>query len=143
MKRMIHAAAASVLFLVIVIGCDALRSLIVPSTVTVRFVNRAGASVDVSMRYSDIEDITKSLLEVVGTQRESTIAAFDEGDLGPFECEEFRAVMIDDADLNVLGDVDGSTGAFRDGEDFNCGDTLVFTFTSPSAFVLDIAFDSR
>lgn len=143
MKWYVWTVAVGALCITALLGCDALRFIITPTTVTVRLRNLTAASVDVSMRFSEVEDIPKALLETLGEQRERTVAALTDRDVGPFDCDEFRAVMIDDADLNVIGDVDESTDVFRNDDDFNCGDILVFTFRSPNPLDLAISFSTR
>ena len=63
------------------------------------------------------------------------------------DCDDLQAIMIEDADLQVLGGLitpDADTDVLRDGSDFGCGDTLTFTFSHPDiALSLNIAFDAR
>jgi len=42
------------------------------------------------------------------------------------DCDNLQAIIISDADLEVVGEED--TGTLRDGDDFGCGDTIIFTF---------------
>jgi hypothetical protein len=42
--------------------------------------------------------------------------------------------MIDDADLQIVGGIgpETDTRVYRDGDDFNCGDSITFTFDHPT-----------
>ena len=45
-------------------------------------------------------------------------------------CDDLQAIMIEDADLQIIGGIgpEANTDVLRDGDDFGCGDTIVFTF---------------
>jgi len=112
-------------------GCDALMDIVLPSTVTVLLVNDSSDfDVDVTLFYHDDEDVLEPILTEVGTEREFTI---EPGGMTTFirNCDDLQAIVIDDADLRVLGGVgpETSSDVLRMGEDFECGDQIVFTFT--------------
>ena len=59
-------------------------------------------------------------------------------------CDDLQAIVIHDADLGVVGDVDDSSDVLVDGTDFNCGDTITFTFSHADVVLpidLDIGVD--
>lgn len=119
-------------------GCDALMDILLPSTVTVLLVNDSSDfDVDVTLFYHDDEDVLGLILPEVGTEREFTI---EPGGTAMFirDCDDLQAIVIDDADLRVLGGVgpETSSDVLRMGEDFECGDEIVFTFTH-SGILLD------
>ena len=45
-------------------------------------------------------------------------------------CDDLQAIVVGDADLNVLGGLgpDASSDVLRDGTDFGCGDEIQFIF---------------
>jgi len=47
-------------------------------------------------------------------------------------CDDLQAVVIEDADLRIIGGIGPETDSdvLRDGDEFGCGDTVTFTFTS-------------
>jgi hypothetical protein len=53
------------------------------------------------------------------------------------DCDQLQAIVIDDTDLMVIGQLgpETDTDVLRDGDDFGCGDTLVFTFDHGPLFV--------
>lgn len=117
--------------LLLLAGCDTISGLIGPTHVTVILVNAVDSfPVDVKVRYDDIQEIPELLLEQTGTELNYTVAA---GDSVTFTrpCDDLQAIMIEDADLLVLGGLgpETSSSVQRDGDDFSCGDTLVFTFS--------------
>jgi hypothetical protein len=125
-------------------GCDALADLIGPTRVTVVLVNAVDDfSVEATVIYDDIQEIPEAVLLETGEQLEYTIAA---GDSVTFSrpCDELQAIMIEDADLLVLPGIgpETSSDVQRDGDDFSCGDTLVFTFTG-GATDLNVSVSTR
>lgn len=134
MKR----AIAHCVVLAGVCGCDALNIILDPR-VTVTLVNASDYPVDVTMFVSDDQEILESLLvdEGVGEKLLYTLAA---GQTVSFSrpCDELQAMIIEQAELNValgLGP-EANTDVLRDGDDFSCGDEVVFTFDH-SAQILD------
>ena len=125
-------------------GCDAvdnaadileeLVDLIDLSETTVTVVNASDTfRVDGEFRFDSPQELPRFLLEEFGARVEF--------DLGPGErisfsedCDDLQAILLDDADLRVaLGispDVDSDV--LRDGDDFGCGDEIIFTFTHPA-----------
>jgi len=110
-------------------GCDAVSSLIGATSVTVELVNNGDYPVDATMFYYDDQDVIEELLTEIGDEVKRSVAA---GETTSFsrDCDKFQAFMLEDADLRVLGDLgpEASTDVFRDGDEFNCGDTIVLTF---------------
>lgn len=117
-----------------------LGSLTNNKSVTVELVNASpDFDVDVQLFYGDEQDTIESLLTNFGTEVEQIIGP---GETYRFtrDCEDLQAIIIEDADLRVLSGLgpEDSTDVLRDGTDFSCGDTLVFTFDH-SAAILDFA----
>ena len=116
-------------FLALVTGCDSLIGLVAPNTTSVRLVNSGDFAIEVVLYIDDNQEIPRALLTELGTRMELTIAP---GDSTTFarDCDELQAIVIDDADLLVIGQVgpEANTDVLRDGDDFRCGDTIVFTF---------------
>ena len=109
-------------------GCDAFP-VIVGDQVMVKLVNDGDYDVDVVIYIDDDQDISKSRLTEDGTKLEYTV---EEGETRTFlrSCDDLQAIIIDDADLQWLGgiELETSTNVLRDGDDFGCRDTIVFTF---------------
>ena len=110
-------------------GCDSLLGLISLNTVTVMLVNTTGFSVDATIQISDREDIGL-ILPNEWDELEETIPP---GATRSFtrNCEDLQAIFIEDADLRLIGGLgpEADTRVYLDGEDFSCGDVIVFTFT--------------
>jgi hypothetical protein len=110
-------------------GCEALVGLLEPTSVTVSLVNTSEYDVDVKVLISDEQDIPEFMFDEVADELEYIVPA---GNVVTFArpCEDLQAIMIDDADLLVLGGLgpETSTDVLRDGDEFSCGSTIVFTF---------------
>ena len=132
--------------LVATAGCDALLGFVLPSTLVVSFVNQSPLfNVDVTLLHHDDDDVLEAILKQIGTEEEFTIGP---GQMTTFlrDCDELQAIMIDDADLRIVGSVgpETDTDVLRMGEDFECGDTLVFTFTHSDAILdFDVSFEAH
>jgi hypothetical protein len=120
-------------------GCGFLIGLVDPPLTTVRLDNNADFNVDVVLYYDNEQDAPRDVLTEVGTRMEFTLTpgqsvSFDR------DCDELQAVVIDNAELVVIGQIGPEAGSEvqRDGSDFNCRDTVVFTFDH-SALLLDFA----
>lgn len=110
-------------------GCEIVLDILQPKIVTVRLVNNGSFDVDVELYISGTQEILESLLTSTGTKIEYTLEA---GETVTFsrDCDDLQAIIIDNADLKVLGGIGPSadTDVLRDGTDFSCGDTITFTF---------------
>jgi hypothetical protein len=117
-------------------GCGAVRTLsgrLGAQQVRVTLVNNGDFPVDVRIRYDDEQDIPEDLLDEVGTEVTFTVPEVGGTQTFARDCGEFQAFRIVRADLDVLGEVGPSadTVVQRDGDDFNCGDSITITFEHP------------
>lgn len=115
-------------------GCGSFGSIfdvLQPSVVTVRLVNtNSSFGVNVELYYGGDQNALEAILTSLGTRREFTIAPNDTA-VFTADCDDLQAIIIANATLRIIGNTgpDTDTGVYRDGTDFNCRDTLVFTFT--------------
>ncbi|MFH0983360.1 MAG: hypothetical protein V2A79_17715 [Planctomycetota bacterium] len=119
-------------------GCDAVRSIIGPSTTSVSMVNNSeDYAVDATLFISDEQDVPEDVLTELGTELTFSIGP---GESTSFtrDCDELQAIIVENAELRVLGGLGPETGTdvLRDGTDFGCGDRIVFTFDH-SELILD------
>lgn len=102
-----------------------------PNQTRVRLVNtNTTLPVSGTLFYGDDQNALEAILTSEGTERQFTLAAGETQEFS-VNCEELQAIIIDDADLQVIGNIGPSqrSDVFRDGDDFNCGDTITFTFS--------------
>lgn len=118
----------SVVVLLTVSGCG-LASLLPPSTTTIRLVNNGQYTVDGKLYYDNQQESIKDLVKLYGTEVHFTIPAGESQTIIK-DCNEIQAVYIDNAKLQTgLLTPDDNTELIRDGTDFNCGDTITYTFS--------------
>ena len=117
------------LCLLSVAGCDALLNPLGLDIVTVKVVNNGDFAIVVEIYYADEQLIPEALLTSTGTQVTLTVQA---GQTETFTraCDDLQAIIVNDADLQVIGGLGPETrgDVLRDGTDFNCHDTITFTF---------------
>lgn len=112
---------------------------------TLVLVNETEFPVNPSVFVSDIdhfiiEGLTESLLTV--SENEQRFGEIFAGEVLEFEydCDDFKAVKAEDAEL-LAGfgiEPEDSTGLLVDDEDFDCGDTVVITYSGGV-----LGFDAR
>ena len=127
--------------LLTVSGCG----LISPDTVTVNLVNNGDFAIEVQIFTHDDQNVLETFIDNVGSEINLSVPA---GQTVSFtrECDALQALIVADADLQILGGLLGpeaGTRVFRDGSDFNCGDTITLTFSHPDlAISLNIDFNA-
>ena len=98
--------------------------------------------VEVTVFIDNEQDLPEDVLTQVGTEIQFTVAA---GEIVTFsrDCDDLQVIIIDDADLRVVGGVgpEAQSDVLRDGDDFSCGDTITFTFDH-SAVIIDFDVSS-
>lgn len=121
------------------LGCEALLGLIQSTTVTVTLVNQSSNfSVETAVIY-DENELPREILvqDGFGIQRDDAIAAGASASF-TLSCNDVESLLLEDADLQVLGglgpDVEGDV--LTQGDDFQCGDEIIYTFTH-SAIIVD------
>ncbi len=95
----------------------------------VRLVNDSSFPVDVTLFYSSRSDDTRPALTTSGNRLEFNIAA---GESASFArpCTELRAIVIENAELRVLGSEgpETETNVLAADGDFGCASTITYTF---------------
>ncbi len=137
--------AAGIVGSLLVAGCGPLSNLLGGSLTTVRLVNDGSYPITVELYIHDDQNVLESLITSVGERITVTVEA-GESETITRDCDDLQAIIITDADLNVLGSIgpETDTGVYRDGSDFNCGDTLVFTFTHSLLLLdFDVSFSQQ
>ncbi len=137
-KRIVSALAVGVVSTMI--GCDLLTSVLLPSTITIELVNESSDfGVEVTLYHDSQQDVPEFLIEEAGTQVDRTVSPGETATI-TLDCDDAQAVVITDADLEVLGGAgpEENTDVLRDNSDFSCGDTIRYTFTHS-----DLLFDFR
>lgn len=142
MNRRTRTVSIALLLLLPLAGCGTLLGLLLSSRVTVLLVNDTDFDVEVSIILDSRQDLPEFLLTETGEQVDMTVPA---GETLSFtrDCDDLQAILIEDADVLLLGGLgpESNTDVLRDGDEFRCGDTIVFTFTQPSILDLNIAID--
>lgn len=130
-------AIAGVALVAGVAGCDALIGLLQPRTVTIRLVNNSDFDVVVEMFTHDDQNVAEFLITEVGDEINRTVGSGETTTIVG-DCDDVQAIIIEDADLQVVGGIgpEANTDVIRDGDDFGCGDTVTFTFDH-SALITD------
>ena len=118
-----------------------------PTTTTIELVNAGSFAVSVTIYIGGSQETTEVLLTTLGTKIEQTVAAGQTATITR-DCDDLQAIIVDDADLQLLGGIgpDANTGVYRDGTDFGCGDTIRFTFSHPAiptSLEIDTTFVNR
>ncbi|MGE0480439.1 MAG: hypothetical protein AB7Q17_08200 [Phycisphaerae bacterium] len=110
-------------------GCGLLLDVVNPPITTVRLVNNSDFDVRVVLFYDDEQDAPRDLLTEFGVRMELTLAP---GETASFtrDCTELQALVIDNAELRIIGQVgpEADTEVLRDGREFDCRDVITFTF---------------
>ena len=118
-------------------GCPLVSS----NTTTIILDNQGSFAVDVLMYVGDDQNALRDVLTSFGDEISVTVPAGTTRTITR-ACDSLQAVIIDNAKLQVIGGIgpEEDTQVLRDGSDFNCGDTIRFTFTHSALFTnLDIA----
>lgn len=136
--QMMFATAA--LALTIASGCGAvglLSNLLGANRVTVRLINNSTQyDVDVELRYGDENLEFKDLLKALGERIDRNLAPGETAEFSR-DCDELESIFIDEAALNApLLNIKDDTDVLTDGNNFSCGDTIVYSF-SHSAILID------
>lgn len=117
-------------------GCGSLLDALNPPRTTVRLVNNADFEVRAVVVWSDNQNIPRDLLTSTGTRMEFTLAP-REATSFTRECDSLQALIVNDAELRVIGQIGphASSDVLRDGSEFDCRDTIEFTFDHSAAVV--------
>ncbi len=136
-----------VALLPLIAGCDGLVDILLPSTVTITLVNEsADFNVDGTIVYDDDDLFLRADLTALGTDLQFNLGPGASFSFPPLDCDEVEALILDDADLRLLGSVgpDTDSDLLRIGDDFECGDEIVFTFTHSDLILdFDVAVEAR
>lgn len=108
-------------------GCSAFNGLFDPTSVTIQLVNNGSHEVRAIVYTSGDENVLKAILTTLGTRREFAIPAGQSATLVA-DCDDLRAIIIDKAELQSIGTPSDETDVLREGDDYDCGNTIVFTF---------------
>ncbi len=135
----------ALLLLLTTSGCGTLSALLndlAPNTHVV-LKNDADFDVSVVMYIYDQQEAPRDVITTLGERIEVTVPAGEMTNITR-SCHEFQAVVIDDADLLVIGSAgpEANSDVLRDGSDFGCRDVITFTFDHSGAVVdFDVTAD--
>ncbi len=105
---------------------------------SVQFINNSTLGVDVQFFYGDEQLATKTTLQLAGEEQNLNVPAGGTRSLS-FPCDSLQAIYIEEAALTLPGELgpERDTEILRDGDDFNCGDTITYTFSG--SLIVDFA----
>jgi len=112
-------------------GCGTLAALLGLNlnTVRVELVNNGDYDVKVLLFTHTDQNAPEDVIKTIGEDEEFLIPP---GERVVFlrDCDDIQAIVIDEAELMVIGDVGPKTdtGVLRDGSDYQCGNAIIFTF---------------
>lgn len=122
-----HSVRCALAMTILAAGCDSLA----PSTVEVELVNSGNYPVSAKLYIAQDQEIPEFLLTSVGEELDYSIPAGETVTVVR-DCSDVQAIIVDEADLELLGSAfSQTTGSeiLRDGTDYGCGDRIRFTFT--------------
>ena len=130
------------------VGCGAVGTvggLLGPTRTSVELVNNGDFPVDVRLFFDNDQLLLEEVLTELGNERTFLIQPGQSSSFSA-DCDDLQAIVIEDADLQVLGGAgpEDATDVLRDGDDFGCGDTIVFTFDhTDTIFDFSISVSTR
>ncbi len=115
-------------------GCESLVGLLRPRETTIVLANDSDFDVQIVLFYDEDQNILELLLTEIGEEMRLTIAA-GEQIVFSRDCDDLQAIIIEDADLLLIGQLgpEVKTDVLSDGNEFGCGDTITFTFDHSDA----------
>lgn len=120
--------------------------LLRPERMTVTLVNESTIyDVDVTLFFHDDNHVFEFMLTQVGEEVGFILLPGDEISFTE-KCDDLQVIVIDDANLQLFGGTiaDTESPILREGDDFECGDEIVFTFTHSNLVVdFDVFVDVR
>jgi hypothetical protein len=87
-----------------VVGCGAIPGILFPEVTTVRLINNANFPVEFELFYGDDENTLEVFLVEFGERVPGTLQPGDSTSISD-DCDNLRAVIINDADLRVIGGI--------------------------------------
>jgi len=121
-------------------GCDALLAILdqlnpQPTTISVVFDNTSEFAVGVGFYNSPEQDLPRELLtnpDLADTNETTFTVGANDSVQFALDCENAQAMSVDDADLLVVAGAgpEADSDILRENTDFECGDTITFTFVS-------------
>ena len=124
-------------------GCDSLVGFLRTRETSVVLVNSSDFDVEILLYYDDDQNILEALLTEIGEEMTLTLGAGEQSTFSR-DCDDLQAIIIDDADLLLIGQLgpEVKTDVLRDGDEFGCGDTITITFDhSDALFDFSITVD--
>ena len=120
-------------------GCDSLVGFLRERETTIVLANDSDFDVEVVLFYGDDQNILEALLTEIGEEMTLTLGAGEQITFSR-DCDDLQAIIIDDADLLLVGQLgpEVKTDVLRDGNEFGCGDTITFTFEHSDA-IFDVS----
>lgn len=133
----LHAAgmiAASLAILVGVTSCGVIGNI--TRVTTIELHNGGEYPVDVDMYVYD-EQLAPLPLIIADGENIDPVLAPGTRRVYVRNCDDLQAVVIADADLEIVGSIgpSASSGVLRDGDDFSCGSIIVFRFDHSNAII--------
>lgn len=128
-RQKLIVTTACVLGLASLSGCSFLTELPQGTVTTVNLFNAGDFDISVQVRFSNDDNVSEDALNTTGTLVEFNLGPGDGGDFQR-SCDSLQAVTITFAELGVVDGQGPQTDSqvLRQGDDFNCGDDLIFTF---------------
>lgn len=116
-------------FVLSLAGCNLLGLVVPKPETTVRLVNNGNFDVRVTVVFDDEQDVPREALTEFGNALQFTLAPGESTSFSR-DCDEIQAITLDNAELRIIGGIGPNfdSEVFRDGDDFNCGDVIQFTF---------------
>ncbi len=144
MSKILTVTVVLVLLAVNVV-CGSLVGLLRPSETTIVLANDSDFDVEIVLFYDEDQNILELLLTEIGEEMRLTIGAGEQSTFSR-DCDDLQAIIIDDADLLLIGQLgpEVKTDVLRDGNEFGCGDTITFTFDHSDAifdFSITVEFE--
>ena len=83
-------------------GCDSLVGLLRPRETTIVLANASDFDVEIVLFYDEDQNILELLLTEIGEEMRLTIGAGEQITFSR-DCDDLQAIIIDDADLLLIG----------------------------------------
>jgi hypothetical protein len=111
---------------------------------SVELVNNTSHTVDVQLFYHEEQNLPEALIEADGTEVNYSIPAGQSRSFAR-DCDDLQAIFINDAEMQIAPGIspEADTDAYREPDDFTCGDTITFNFNESNGGVgLEIEFEN-